>query len=248
VRTSSLARSSTSGDGSPRPVLAKRPGSACSTRAASCCSPRTRAGSSPNTSSGPNRCVCWPNSLLRASGRRNVQRSAIYSLGMKQRLSIGRALLYCQHVLFLDEPTRGLHPLRSRDIRALVRYLAGRGTSVFLTMLYMEEADQLLQRVAFIDAGRVVALDAPARLKIGVRRAMRAGRLRRWLRGGARAERHRRRLSPGRLTQSELTETSMVLGHGALLIAVAWRVVEWQVRDVDPSMLELRRLLARCCA
>ena len=88
-----------------------------------------------------------------------------YSNGMKQRLLIARALLHKPDVLFLDEPTRGLDPHIARDIRGIVAGLAKGGMTVFLTTHYMEEADQLSQRVAFLDRGRIVALDAPARLK-----------------------------------------------------------------------------------
>jgi ABC-2 type transport system ATP-binding protein len=88
-----------------------------------------------------------------------------YSNGMKQRLLIGRALLHNPEILFLDEPTRGLDAHIARDIRRIVANLAKAGKTVFLTTHYMEEADQLSQRVAFLDQGRIVALDAPAVLK-----------------------------------------------------------------------------------
>jgi ABC-2 type transport system ATP-binding protein len=88
-----------------------------------------------------------------------------YSNGMKQRLLIARALLHEPQVLFLDEPTRGLDPHAARAIRAIVADLAQQGVTVFLTTHYMEEADQLSDRVAILDRGRIVALDAPARLK-----------------------------------------------------------------------------------
>ena len=88
-----------------------------------------------------------------------------YSNGMKQRVLIARALLHEPEVLFLDEPTRGLDPHIARDIRGIVANLAKGGMTVFLTTHYMEEADQLSQRVAFLDQGRIVALDTPARLK-----------------------------------------------------------------------------------
>jgi ABC-2 type transport system ATP-binding protein len=81
-----------------------------------------------------------------------------YSNGMKQRLLIARALLH-------DEPTRGLDPNVAREIRAIVANLARQGVTVFLTSHYMEEADQLSDRVAIIDQGRIVALDTPERLK-----------------------------------------------------------------------------------
>ena len=89
-----------------------------------------------------------------------------YSNGMKQRLLIARALLHEPQVLFLDEPTRGLDPNVAREIRAIISDLARQGVTVFLTTHYMEEADQLCERVAIIDQGRIVALDAPAQLKV----------------------------------------------------------------------------------
>jgi ABC-2 type transport system ATP-binding protein len=88
-----------------------------------------------------------------------------YSNGMKQRLVIARALLHKPKVLFLDEPTRGLDPNVAREIRAIVVDLAKQGMTVFLTTHYMEEADQLSDRVAIIDQGCIVALDTPENLK-----------------------------------------------------------------------------------
>jgi len=89
-----------------------------------------------------------------------------YSNGMKQRLLIARALLHRPQLLFLDEPTKGLDPTVARQIRRLVADLADQGVTVFLTTHYMEEADQLCQRVAFLNEGRIVALDTPQRLKV----------------------------------------------------------------------------------
>jgi len=88
-----------------------------------------------------------------------------YSNGMKQRVLIGRALLHKPEVLFLDEPTRGLDPHIARDIRSLIAGLAQGGMTIFLTTHYIEEADQLSQRVAFLDQGHIVALDTPTCLK-----------------------------------------------------------------------------------
>ncbi|MFL7790912.1 MAG: ABC transporter ATP-binding protein [Anaerolineae bacterium] len=88
-----------------------------------------------------------------------------FSNGMKQRLLIARALLHQPKVLFLDEPTRGLDPHVARDIRAFVAELAGQGVTVFLTTHTMEEADQLSNRIALLDQGKIVALDTPAELK-----------------------------------------------------------------------------------
>ena len=88
-----------------------------------------------------------------------------YSNGMKQRLLVARALLHEPEILFLDEPTRGLDPNVAREIRAFVANLAQQGVTVFLTTHYMEEADQLSDRVAILHQGRIVALDTPERLK-----------------------------------------------------------------------------------
>jgi len=89
-----------------------------------------------------------------------------YSNGMKQRLLIARALLHQPKILFLDEPTSGLDPDIAREIRRLIAEMASQGLTVFLTTHYMEEADQLSQRVAFLNHGRIVALDTPERLKV----------------------------------------------------------------------------------
>lgn len=89
-----------------------------------------------------------------------------YSNGMKQRVLIARALLHRPHIIFLDEPTRGLDPVVARDIRRLILDLAKQGVTIFLTTHYMEEADQLCRRVAFISDGQIVALDTPDNLKV----------------------------------------------------------------------------------
>jgi ABC-2 type transport system ATP-binding protein len=87
------------------------------------------------------------------------------SNGMRQRLLIARAVLHEPKVLFLDEPTRGLDPGVAREIRGFVRSLAEAGMTVFLTTHYMEEADQLCDRVAILHEGRIIALDTPEKLK-----------------------------------------------------------------------------------
>lgn len=89
-----------------------------------------------------------------------------YSTGMKQRLLIARALINRPRTLFLDEPTRGLDPASARDLRTLIATLGREGTTVFLTTHYMEEADELCDRVAFLSQGKIVALDTPRELKL----------------------------------------------------------------------------------
>ena len=89
-----------------------------------------------------------------------------YSSGMKQRLLIARALVNDPRVLFLDEPTKGLDPSSARDVRGIIREHARGGATIFLTTHYMEEADELCDRVAFLAAGAIVALDTPRELKL----------------------------------------------------------------------------------
>lgn len=102
--------------------------------------------------------------MVGLSGREK-EKTKRFSNGMKQRLLIARAILHQPKVLFLDEPTRGLDPNVARDIRAFIAGLTRQGVTVFLTTHYMEEADRLCDRVAILDEGRIVALDAPERLK-----------------------------------------------------------------------------------
>ena len=89
-----------------------------------------------------------------------------YSNGMKQRLVIARALLHRPQLIFLDEPTRGLDPVVGREIRGLILDLSKQGVTIFLTTHYMEEADQLCGRVAFLSDGKIVALDTPNNMKV----------------------------------------------------------------------------------
>lgn len=88
-----------------------------------------------------------------------------YSNGMKQRLLIARSILHGPQIVFLDEPTRGLDPIVGREIRRLIVDMSKQGVTIFLTTHYMEEADQLCDRVAFLSEGRIVALDTPGNLK-----------------------------------------------------------------------------------
>jgi ABC-2 type transport system ATP-binding protein len=84
--------------------------------------------------------------------------------GMKRRLMIARALMHHPRVLLLDEPTAGLDPGVRRRLWGIVRNLAGAGLTVLLTTHYIEEAENLCERVAILDHGRLIALDSPAGL------------------------------------------------------------------------------------
>lgn len=84
--------------------------------------------------------------------------------GLKRRVTIARALLHEPAILFLDEPTVGLDAAIRRRIWALIKKIQQQGTTIFLTTHHIEEAEFLAQRVAFLDEGRIVALDTPEHL------------------------------------------------------------------------------------
>jgi len=92
-----------------------------------------------------------------------------YSGGMKRRLDLASALVHEPEVLFLDEPTTGLDPASRLTVWDEVRRINARGTTVFLTTQYLEEADQLCDRLAIIDDGRIVREGTPAQLKAELR-------------------------------------------------------------------------------
>ncbi len=98
--------------------------------------------------------------------QRAKDRVADFSKGMRQRLMMARTLVNTPDVLFLDEPTDGLDPVSARAIRALVRAEAARGAAVLLTTHDMMEADELSDRVAFINDGRLLAAAPPEQLKL----------------------------------------------------------------------------------
>lgn len=85
--------------------------------------------------------------------------------GMARRVSIARALLPKPELVLLDEPTVGLDPDVRQDIWAIVKHLADRGTTIFMTTHYMEEAEQLCHRVALLKEGQVITVDTPNGLK-----------------------------------------------------------------------------------
>jgi ABC-2 type transport system ATP-binding protein len=93
---------------------------------------------------------------------------AEYSGGMRRRLDLATSLILTPPVLFLDEPTTGLDPRARIDVWTSIKSLVGSGTTVLLTTQYLEEADQLADQIALIDAGRVVAEGTPDELKAKV--------------------------------------------------------------------------------
>lgn len=98
-------------------------------------------------------------------GGRGRERVETFSKGMKQRLMVARAMVSRPRILFLDEPTSGLDPASAQDIRQLILAERDRGATIFLTTHDMVEADKLSDRVAFMNQGRIVALDTPHNLK-----------------------------------------------------------------------------------
>ncbi|MCJ7769359.1 MAG: ABC transporter ATP-binding protein [Dehalococcoidales bacterium] len=96
---------------------------------------------------------------------REKDRVENYSKGMKQRLMVARSLVSQPQILFLDEPTAGLDPTSSEVIRNIILEERKRGVTIFLTTHDMMEADKLSDRVAFMEQGKIVALDKPHNLK-----------------------------------------------------------------------------------
>jgi ABC-2 type transport system ATP-binding protein len=82
-----------------------------------------------------------------------------YSKGMKRKLTIAAGIIHYPPILFLDEPTSGIDVASARQIRQLIADLHHNGTTIFLTTHYIEEAERLCERIAFITQGRVVKID-----------------------------------------------------------------------------------------
>jgi ABC-2 type transport system ATP-binding protein len=91
-----------------------------------------------------------------------------YSGGMRRRLDIAASIVITPQVLFLDEPTTGLDPRSRNEVWDIVRALVAAGTTVLLTTQYLDEADQLADRIAVIDHGKVIAEGTPGELKASV--------------------------------------------------------------------------------
>ncbi|MEU0371651.1 ATP-binding cassette domain-containing protein [Streptomyces sp. NPDC006283] len=105
--------------------------------------------------------------LLERFGLADTGRKAVkqYSGGMRRRLDLAASLITDPEVLFLDEPTTGLDPRGRAEVWNSVRSLVGGGTTVLLTTQYLEEADQLADRISVVDAGRVIAEGTADELK-----------------------------------------------------------------------------------
>ncbi|MGZ8559724.1 MAG: ABC transporter ATP-binding protein [Chitinophagaceae bacterium] len=81
--------------------------------------------------------------------------------GQKQRFSVATTLINQPRIIFLDEPTTGLDPQARRSLWELIKSIRDRGTTVIITTHYMDEAEYLCDRIAIIDAGKIIALDSP---------------------------------------------------------------------------------------
>jgi ABC-2 type transport system ATP-binding protein len=108
--------------------------------------------------------------LIEAFGLTEVPKRLVktYSGGERRRVDIAASIVVTPDLLFLDEPTTGLDPRSRNQVWEIVRELVGSGTTVLLTTQYLEEADQLADRIAVIDHGRVIAEGAPQELKSSV--------------------------------------------------------------------------------
>ena len=95
------------------------------------------------------------------------RKKPVYTLskGMLQRVTLARTFLHEPELLFLDEPTSALDPVNSRHIHESLRYLNGKGTTIFLTTHDMYEAEELCNRVAFLNKGKIQLLDEPGNLR-----------------------------------------------------------------------------------
>jgi len=118
---------------------------------------------------GVPRAEAWrrADALLEQLGIAEKKKAKVDALsgGQQQRLMIARALIHEPRVLFLDEPTVGLDPQARLALWDVLRGLHAEGRTIVMTTHYMEEADQLCDRVAIIDRGKLLALDTPSRLK-----------------------------------------------------------------------------------
>lgn len=109
-----------------------------------------------------------PRELLARLGLADAanQRAGTYSKGMQQRLVLARSLLNKPRIWFLDEPTSGLDPTTAQSIKRLIREQQAAGTTIFLTTHDMHVAEELCDRVAFLNAGQIAAIDTPRNLKL----------------------------------------------------------------------------------
>jgi len=104
-----------------------------------------------------------PMDMLKQVGLEDKHKAKFKELsgGQKQRFSIATTLINQPKIVFLDEPTTGLDPQARRNLWDLIRKIRDNGTTIVITTHYMDEAEQLCDRVAVMEAGKIIALDAP---------------------------------------------------------------------------------------
>ncbi len=104
-----------------------------------------------------------PMELLEAVNLKDKAKAQFKNLsgGQKQRFSVATTLINQPKIIFLDEPTTGLDPQARRNLWELIKEIRDRGTTVIITTHYMDEAEYLCDRIAIIDAGKIIALDSP---------------------------------------------------------------------------------------
>jgi ABC-2 type transport system ATP-binding protein len=141
--------------------------------------------------------------------KRGRDRVRTFSKGMQQRLGLGVALLGSPELVFLDEPTSALDPVGRHDVREIIRHLKRRGTSVFLNSHLLSEVEQVCDRVAVIDGGRVIASGTLDEL---------------------RGAQHAIRLRLGRLTPQGRTALNR---FGSLEVEEEW----YTVRGIEPDQV-----------
>lgn len=107
-----------------------------------------------------------PMELLDMVNLRDKAKAKVKELsgGQKQRFSVATTLINKPRIIFLDEPTTGLDPQARRSLWELIKQIRDRGTTVIITTHYMDEAEYLCDRVAIIDSGKIIAMDAPDKL------------------------------------------------------------------------------------
>ncbi|WP_406095578.1 ATP-binding cassette domain-containing protein [Streptomyces sp. NBC_01013] len=177
---------------------------------------------------GARRAGARADELLDRFGLTDTGRKAVaeYSGGMRRRLDLAASLITDPEVLFLDEPTTGLDPRGRAEVWAAVRGLVGDGTTVLLTTQYLEEADQLADRISLIDGGRVAAEGTADELKarvggdridVVVRDGAQLDRAAALLAGGAVTDPHRRLIgAPARDRMATLSRTVRVLEEAGI--------------------------------
>ena len=175
----------------------------------------------------------------RAARRRSASptpptaRSSTYSGGMRRRLDIAAGLLTRPRLLFLDEPTTGLDPRGRNEVWQTVRDVVAAGTTVLLTTQYLDEADQLADRVTVMGAGRVIAEGTPAGLKdlLGGDRVI--------VTASAATDLERLREALGGVADPERREVTVEAGEtgGSAALIAAVRSLDAAGLDVDDVLL-----------